>query len=160
MSRWQATAVSPGRPVIAIWKRSSRCSPSKPGPPRRLHKAEDVDQRWSWRLLPPSFGITVPTAHRRSAEWNQSRSLASAAPRGAGRTGHPGPDRLVACGAGWRLRQPGGVACKCTAQPMRAKNGSGLIIGRANAYLRFGTCQRVNTHRQDEAPAFNVEATA
>jgi len=25
-----------------------------------------------WRLLPPSFGVTVPTAHRRFTEWNRA----------------------------------------------------------------------------------------
>lgn len=26
----------------------------------------------SWRLLPPSFGVTVPTAHRRFTEWTKA----------------------------------------------------------------------------------------
>jgi transposase len=26
----------------------------------------------SWRLLPPSFGVTVPTAHRRFSEWTKA----------------------------------------------------------------------------------------
>jgi transposase len=26
----------------------------------------------AWRLLPPSFGVTVPTAHRRFTEWTKA----------------------------------------------------------------------------------------
>ncbi|GAA1996375.1 hypothetical protein GCM10009754_88490 [Amycolatopsis minnesotensis] len=26
----------------------------------------------AWRMLPPSFGVTVPTAHRRFTEWTQA----------------------------------------------------------------------------------------
>lgn len=44
----------------------------------------------AWRDFPPSFGVTVPTAHRRFAEWSKAglwrgctaRSWTSWAPRG------------------------------------------------------------------------------
>jgi len=34
----------------------------------------------AWRHLPPSFGVTVPTAHRRFTTWVRSRSVREPAP--------------------------------------------------------------------------------
>lgn len=43
-----------------------------------------------WRELPPSFGVTVPTAHRRFTEWTRAalwRRLHQAVPDGLGSRG-------------------------------------------------------------------------
>lgn len=32
----------------------------------------------AWRHLPPSFGVTVPTAHRRFTQWTQAGGVAAA----------------------------------------------------------------------------------
>ncbi|WP_370267740.1 transposase [Streptomyces sp. V4I8] len=40
----------------------------------------------AWRHLPPTFGTSPATAHRRFTVWTGGRPVASAAPGGAGRT--------------------------------------------------------------------------
>ncbi|MFE3280289.1 transposase [Nocardia sp. NPDC059239] len=52
----------------------------------------------AWRLLPSSFGVTVPTAHRRFTVWTEGRPVAASTPRRARRAGQPRLDRLVADG--------------------------------------------------------------
>jgi hypothetical protein len=38
----------------------------------RTHLTTRLNPRLPWRNLPPSFGVTVPTAHRRFAEWTKA----------------------------------------------------------------------------------------
>ncbi|WP_405525962.1 transposase [Streptomyces avidinii] len=43
----------------------------------------------AWRHLPPTFGTSPATAHRRFTVWTEARPVASAAPGGAGHVRHP-----------------------------------------------------------------------
>jgi len=70
----------------------------------------------AWRYLPPSFGVTVATAHRRFTDWTKAGLRRRAASRGARRVMQPRPDRLVPRGSrrsvgqgqkGDRLAAPG-----------------------------------------------------
>jgi hypothetical protein len=49
----------------------------------------------AWRYLPPSFGVTAATAHRRFTDWTKAGVRRRAASRGARRVSQPRPDRLV-----------------------------------------------------------------
>jgi transposase len=49
----------------------------------------------AWRYLPPSFGVTVATAHRRFTDWTKAGLRRRAASRDARRVRQPRPDRLV-----------------------------------------------------------------
>jgi transposase len=49
----------------------------------------------AWRYLPPPFGVTVATAHRRFTDWTKAGLRRRAASRDARRVRQPRPDRLV-----------------------------------------------------------------
>ena len=64
----------------------------------------------AWRHLPPSFGVTVPTAHRRFTEWTQAglwRRLRQAVLDELGASGQLDWLRAVLDGASVRAKKGG-----------------------------------------------------
>jgi transposase len=62
----------------------------------------------AWRYLPPSFGVTVPTAHRRFTEWTKAglwRRLHRAVPDQLGSQGLIDWSRAVLDGASVRAKK-------------------------------------------------------
>ena len=62
----------------------------------------------AWRYLPPSFGVTTPTAHRRFSEWTQAglwRKLHRAVLDGLGSQGLIDWSRAVCDGASVRAKK-------------------------------------------------------
>lgn len=102
----------------------------------------------TWRQLPPVFGPSGPTAHRRFTEWIRARGVGQAPPTGPGRTRRP---RGVGLGAMRdRLGEHAGLQREDLTGPNpvdRGKKGSKihLITERSGLPLSIGI-SAANTH--------------
>jgi transposase len=86
----------------------------------------------AWRHLPPSFGVSVPPAHRRFTAWDRGRIVAPPASGRAGPARRGRGHRLVGGDPG-RGQRPGEKGDRSLTGPNpvdRGKTGSKLKTGR------------------------------